>query len=114
MSNTKNLYLLYILSIIRGMENTLDFRRLYYFVIVAEELHFTRAAERLHIAQPPLSYQIQQLERDLGVQLFERTRHHVRLTDAGEVLFDSARRILGQVEQTISPCAEWVRERWGY
>lgn len=84
------------------MDNTLDFRRLYYFVIVAEELHFTRAAERLHIAQPPLSYQIQQLERDLGVQLFERTRHHVRLTDAGKVLFDSARRIFGQLEQTVN------------
>jgi len=83
------------------MENMLDFRRLYYFVVVAEELHFTRAAERLHIAQPPLSYQIQQLERELGVQLFERTRHHVQLTDAGQVLLDAARRIFGQVEQTV-------------
>jgi DNA-binding transcriptional LysR family regulator len=83
------------------MENMLDFRRLYYFVVVAEELHFTRAAERLHIAQPPLSYQIQQLERELGVQLFERTRHRVQLTDAGQVLFDAARRIFGQVEQTV-------------
>jgi DNA-binding transcriptional LysR family regulator len=84
-----------------NMENMLDFRRLYYFVVVAEELHFTRAAERLHIAQPPLSYQIQQLERELGVQLFKRTRHHVQLTDAGQLLLDAARRIFGQVEQTV-------------
>jgi DNA-binding transcriptional LysR family regulator len=83
------------------MENILDFRRLYYFVIVAEELHFTRAAERLHIAQPPLSYQIQQLERELGAQLFERTRHHVQLTEAGQVLLDAARRIFGQIDQTV-------------
>jgi DNA-binding transcriptional LysR family regulator len=83
------------------MENVLDFRRLYYFVVVAEELHFTRAAERLHIAQPPLSYQIQQLERDLGVRLFERTKHRVQLTDAGQVLLDAAQRIFGQMEQTV-------------
>lgn len=79
----------------------LDVRRLYYFLVVAEELHFTRAARRLHIAQPPLSYQIQQLERDLDVQLFERTRRSVRLTDAGHVLLGEARRIFGQMEQTV-------------
>jgi DNA-binding transcriptional LysR family regulator len=84
------------------MDDTLDFRRLYYFVVVAEELHFTRAAERLHIAQPPLSYQIQQLERDLGVQLFKRTRRNVQLTDAGAVLFEAGRRIFGQVDQAVS------------
>jgi DNA-binding transcriptional LysR family regulator len=84
------------------MENMIDFRRLYYFVVVAEELHFTRAAERLHIAQPPLSYQIQQLERDLGVQLFERTRRSVQLTEAGELLLASAHRIFGQLEQTVN------------
>lgn len=78
----------------------LDSRRLRYFVAVAQELSFSQAAERLHMAQPPLSYQIKQLETDLGVLLFERTGRGVRLTDAGRVLFDEARRILMQLEQT--------------
>lgn len=81
-------------------ELALDVRRMRYFLAVAEELSFSRAAERLHMAQPPLSYQIQQLERDLGVLLFERTRRGVRLTDAGHLLYDEARRILIQLEQT--------------
>ena len=83
------------------MDSKIDLRRLYYFVVVAEELHFTRAAERLHIAQPPLSYQIQQLERELDVQLLERTRHSVQLTDAGRALLNEAYRLFGQVEQTV-------------
>ncbi|HEY4384775.1 MAG TPA: LysR family transcriptional regulator, partial [Ktedonobacteraceae bacterium] len=83
------------------MDNVVDLRRLYYFMIVAEELHFTHAAERLHMAQPPLSYHIQQLERELGVQLFERSRRSVQLTDAGHVLLSEARRIFGQMEQNI-------------
>ncbi|MCL4247903.1 MAG: LysR family transcriptional regulator [Anaerolineae bacterium] len=78
----------------------LDTRRLRYFLVVAEELNFSRAAERLHMAQPPLSYHIKMLEEALGVQLFERTRRGVRLTDAGQLLFDEARRILIQLEQT--------------
>ncbi|MFF1607884.1 LysR family transcriptional regulator [Amycolatopsis sp. NPDC058278] len=74
--------------------DTLETRELRYFVTVAEELHFSRAAERLGIAQPPLSRAIQQLERRLGVTLLERNRRGVTLTDAGQVLLDEARAIL--------------------
>lgn len=81
-------------------ELKLDLRRVRYFLAVAEELSFSRAAARLHMAQPPVSYQIKQLEADLGVLLFERTRRGVRLTDAGRVLYDEARRIMIQLEQT--------------
>ncbi|MEU4087528.1 LysR family transcriptional regulator, partial [Streptomyces aureus] len=74
--------------------DTLETRELTYFVAVAEELHFGRAAERLGMAQPPLSRAIQQLERRLGVCLLERNRRGVRLTDAGEVLLHEGRAAL--------------------
>ncbi|MGH3375334.1 MAG: LysR family transcriptional regulator, partial [Actinoallomurus sp.] len=69
-------------------------RELTYFVTVAEELSFTRAAERLQIAQPPLSRAIQRLERRMGVRLLERTSRSVTLTPAGEVLLREGRRAL--------------------
>ena len=77
----------------------MDFRNLRYFVAVAEELHFRRAAERLQVAQPAVSEQVRKLEEDLGVQLLERTPRRVTLTPAGEVFVIEARRLLHQAAQ---------------
>lgn len=76
-----------------------EFRLLRQFVVVAEELNFRRAAVRLHMSQPPLSVAMQNLEAAVGTQLLDRSKHHVRLTPAGQAFYKDALRLLQQAEQ---------------
>src|ERR1700758_602771 len=84
------------------MESSVELRQLRYFVAVAEELHFGRAAERLHMSQSPLSRAIRELERDLGVVLFVRRTRRAELTEAGSLLLERSRRALAEIDGAIA------------
>ncbi|MFF0657916.1 LysR family transcriptional regulator [Micromonospora tulbaghiae] len=90
-----------------------DLRRLRYFVVLADELHFTRAAARLRIAQPALSQQIRALERQLGVPLVHRTSRGCALTEVGARVADEATRLLSDVDATTARIRDLVRGRGG-
>jgi DNA-binding transcriptional LysR family regulator len=91
----------------------MDVRHLRYFVAVAEELHFTRAAERLGIKQPPLSQQIRQLEQEMGTSLLRRLTRGVELTESGALLLEEARRILEQLDRTKAAVQSRARGETG-
>jgi DNA-binding transcriptional LysR family regulator len=91
----------------------MDVRRLRYFVAVAEEQHFSRAAERLGIQQPPLSAQIRQLEKEVGAPLFNRGARSVTLTEAGKLLLKEARGILERVDEAQTMVQRYIRGETG-
>src|SRR5690606_6981291 len=88
-----------ILGFTRARRQHMELRQIRYFVAVADARSFTRAAAKLHIAQPPLSRQIQLLEAELGVQLLQRDSRPLQITEAGRVFYEQAVQVLRRVEQ---------------
>src|SRR5579872_5925670 len=80
----------------------MEMRQLRYFVAVGEEEHYGRAAQRLRVAQPALSRQIQNLEEEIGFELFERLPRGVKITDAGKLFLDDGRRILQEIDDAVA------------
>src|SRR5262245_19269778 len=95
------------------MSPRMELRHLRYFLAVAEELHFGRAAARMHIVQPALSRQIRNLEDEIEVRLFERDRRRVVLTEAGGVFLDDVKRLLEQLESAVDAARRATRGERG-
>ncbi|CDX14617.1 putative DNA-binding transcriptional regulator [Mesorhizobium sp. ORS 3324] len=94
--------------------NNFELRRFRYFLAVAEELHFARAAERLHMAQPPLSVQIRKLEEEVGFRVFERTSRNVALTEAGRVLLAGTRNAMDELQRAVYSGQQTERGHLGH
>jgi LysR family transcriptional regulator, hca operon transcriptional activator len=95
------------------MPTLFDLRYLRYFIAVAEELNFTRAAERLHTVQPSLSQQIKRLEEIVGTPLFWRNKHHLQLSSAGRVFLEHAKTILAAADQAVEEARRAGRAQSG-
>jgi len=96
-----------------GKHIEMELRHLRYFLAVAEELNFTRAARRLHISQPPLTQQIQALEVEIGLQLFDRSKYRIQLTDAGRAFACEVKRILGELGSAVRSAQRAARGTTG-
>lgn len=92
----------------------MELRHLRYFLAVADALNFSRAAERLHLSQPPLSQQVRRLEAELGAKLFDRSKRQIKLTTAGEIFAIKARAILAQCDEAAKLAARAERGEFGH